>query len=235
VILLALESSADSCSVALWDAAAPASRARIAFDRSDRPRGQADRLVEMADAVMGQAGLGYRALHAIAVNHGPGSFTGLRSAVAAARGFALAANVPVLAVSGLEALAGLIEPCGDAPVVAALDARRGEIYAQAFAPGLRPLTEPRALSPTEAAEAIGDRACILVGSGAPLIAAALPDPTRVMMPQLELDAAAVARRAAQRLASDEVPQPGFAVRPLYLREPDARPAASLLPAPAVAG
>jgi tRNA threonylcarbamoyladenosine biosynthesis protein TsaB len=235
VILLALESSTDSCSVALWDAAARAAGAPIAFDRSDRPRGQADRLVELAEEAMGQAGLDYRALHAIAVNHGPGSFTGVRSAVAAARGFAFAANLPVLAVSGLEALAGLIEPCGDALVVAAIDARRGQVYAQAFAPGLRPLAEPRALSPARVAEEIGDRACVLAGSGAPLVAAALRGPARVMMPQPALDARAIARRAAQRLASGEAPQPGFAVRPLYLREPDARPAASPLPALAVAG
>ena len=232
MILLALESSADSCSVALWDAAAPVYEAKIALDRSDRPRGQADRLVEMAEAAMGRAGLDYRALHAIALDHGPGSFTGVRSAVAAGRGFALAANVPVVAVSGLEALAGLVEPCGDALVVAAIDARRGQVYAQAFTPGLLLLAEPCALGPIEAAEAIGDRACVLVGSGAPLIAAALPDPARVTMPQLELDALAIARRAAQRLAGGEVPQPGFAVRPLYLREPDARPPAPLLPAPA---
>jgi tRNA threonylcarbamoyladenosine biosynthesis protein TsaB len=228
VILLALESSADSCSVALWDAAAPGPEAEVAFDRSDRARGQADRLVEMAGAAMGQAGLDYRDLHAIAVNHGPGSFTGVRSAVAAARGFAVAANLPVLAMSGLEALAGLIEPSADALVVAAIDARWSQVYAQMFGPRLQPLTEPRALSPAQVAEEIRGRACALAGSGAPLVAAALPEPPRVTMPQLELDARAIARRAAQRLAGGERPQPGFAVRPLYLREPDARASAPLL-------
>ena len=238
MILLALESSAGSCSVALWDAGAPGTKAQIAFDRSDRPRGQADRLVPMAEAAMGQAGLDYRDLHAIAVNHGPGSFTGVRSAVAAARGFALAASLPVLGVSGLEALAGLIDPSGNALVMVAIDARRGQVYAQTFAPGgpgLQPLAEPRVLGPAQVAEEIGGRACVLAGSGAPLVAAALPEAARVTMPQLELDAGAVARRAAQRLASGEVPQPGFAVRPLYLREPDARPAAPLFPALAAAG
>jgi tRNA threonylcarbamoyladenosine biosynthesis protein TsaB len=235
VILLALESSADSCSVALWDAAAPPPEAQIAFDRSDRPRGQADRLVEMVEAAMGQAGLDYRDLQAIAVNHGPGSFTGIRSAVAAARGFALAASLPVLAVSGLEALAGLIELSDDALVVAAIDARRGQVYAQTFAPGLQPLAEPRVLSPAQIAEEIGDRTCVLAGSGAPLVAAALPEAARVTMPQLELDARAIARRAAQRLAGGELPRPGFAVRPLYLREPDVRPPPPLFPASAAAG
>jgi tRNA threonylcarbamoyladenosine biosynthesis protein TsaB len=235
VILLALESSADSCSVALWNATAPAPEAQIAFDRSDRPRGQADRLVQMAEATRRQAGLDYRDLHAIAVNHGPGSFTGVRSAVSAARGFALAASLPVLPVSGLEALAGLVEPPADALVMAAIDARRGQVYAQTFAPGLQPLAEPRALSPAQVAEEIGDRRCVLAGSGAPLVAAALPGPARATVAQLELDARAIARRAAQRLAAGELPPPGFAVRPLYLREPDVRPPAPLFPASAAAG
>jgi tRNA threonylcarbamoyladenosine biosynthesis protein TsaB len=235
VILLALENSADSCSVALWDAAAPAPEAEIAFDRSDRARGQADHLVEMVDTVLGRAGLDYQALRAIAVNCGPGSFTGVRSAVAAARGFALAASLPVVAVSGLEALAGSVDAPGGAPILAAIDAGRGEVYAQTFAPGLQPLTEPRPLAPAWAVGAVADRACVLVGSGAPLVAAALPEHARVTMAAVELDARAIARRAVRRLASGELPQPGFALRPLYLREPDARPQAPLFPAPAAAG
>lgn len=239
MILLALESSADSCSVALWDEAAPEPEAEIAFDRSDRARGQADHLVEMVETAVRRAGLDYRALRAIAVNSGPGSFTGVRSAVAAARGFALATGLPVLAVSGLEALAGSVNGPGDVPgdamILAAIDARRGQVYAQVFGPGLQPLTEPRALGPAQAVEGVADRACVLVGSGAPLVAAALPEHARVTIAPVELDARAIARRAARRLASGELPQPGFALRPLYLREPDVRPQAPLFPAPAAAG
>ncbi len=68
----------------------------------------------------------------IAVNHGPGSFTGLRSAVAAARGLALAAGLPVLAVGSLEALAAAVPSYASGTLVAAMDARRGQVYAQAF-------------------------------------------------------------------------------------------------------
>jgi tRNA threonylcarbamoyladenosine biosynthesis protein TsaB len=235
VILLALESSADSWSVALWDEAAPEPEAEIVFDRSERARGQADHLVEMVETAVRQAGLDYWALRAIAVNHGPGSFTGVRSTVAAARGFALAAGLPVLAVSGLEALAGSVDVPGDAMILAAIDARRGQVYAQAFGPGLQPLTEPRALAPAQAVEEVAHRACVLVGSGAPLVAAALLDHARVTIAPVELDARAIARRAARRLASGELPQPGLALRPLYLREPDVRPQAPLFPAPAAAG
>jgi tRNA threonylcarbamoyladenosine biosynthesis protein TsaB len=159
----------------------------------------------------------------------------VRSAVAAARGFALAAGLPVLAVNGLEALAGSVDASESTPILAAIDARRGQVYAQAFAPGLQPLTEPRALAPVRAVEAVADRACVLVGSGALLVAAALPDHARATMAPVELDARAVARRAARRLASGELPQPGFALRPLYLREPDVRPQAPLFSAPAAAG
>jgi tRNA threonylcarbamoyladenosine biosynthesis protein TsaB len=198
-------------------------------------RGQAERLIALVEAVLADAGLRHDALGALAVNHGPGSFTGLRSAVAAARGLALAADLGVIAISSLEALAGARAAVGDT-VLAALDARRGEVYAQAFGPDVKPLPgslgEPRAMVPQEAAawaaEQRGAGRLRVVGSGAHLIQALLPADLPVTVETVAADACLVARCAARRLAAGERPVAGFALRPLYLRAPDARPPVPLV-------
>jgi tRNA threonylcarbamoyladenosine biosynthesis protein TsaB len=241
VILLAIDSAGESCSAALWDQAKPVPQGLLAFRMVEPARGQAERLIELVEAVLADAGLRYDGLGALAVNHGPGSFTGLRSAVAAARGLALAADLGVIAVSSLEALAGGLwsSLCGDlgaGEVLAALDARRGEVYAQRFGPDLRPLPgplgEPRAMPPRAAAAfAVAEpleRPLRLVGSGARLVQAELPKDVAAVVETVPVDARLVALCAARRLAAGERPVSGFAVRPLYLRAPDARAPAPLL-------
>jgi tRNA threonylcarbamoyladenosine biosynthesis protein TsaB len=243
VILLAIDSAGESCSAALWDQARPVPQGLLAYREVAPARGQAERLIELIEAVLADAGLRYDALGALAVNHGPGSFTGLRSAVAAARGLALAADLGVIAVSSLEALAGGLwsESSGElgaGEVLAALDARRGEVYAQRFGPDLRPLPGPRgepcAMPPQNvaawvAADVLPGRARVrLVGSGARLVQAELPKDVAAVVETVPADARLVALCAARRLAAGERPVSGFAVRPLYLRAPDARPPLPLL-------
>ena len=242
MILLAIDSAGESCSAALWDPArpGPVEQGLLAFRALEPARGQAERLIELVETVLADAGLPYAALGALAVNNGPGSFTGLRSAVAAARGLALAANLGVIAVSSLEALAAGVrrDPLRSGAVLAALDARRGEVYAQSFGPDLKPLPgalgAPRAMPPQEVAAAVAEGALAgagplrLVGSGAHLVQAQLPESVPAVVEAVQADARLVALCAARRLAAGEQPAPGFAVRPLYLRAPDARPPAPLL-------
>jgi tRNA threonylcarbamoyladenosine biosynthesis protein TsaB len=240
VILLAIDSAGESCSAALWDQARPVSEGSLAFRVLEPARGRAERLIELVETVLADAGLRYDALGAVAVNHGPGSFTGLRSAVAAARGLALAADLGVIAVSSLEALAGGLRPDLSRPgdVLAALDARRGEVYAQRFGPDLRPrpgpLGAPRAMAPQDVAALVaadaraGAGPLRLVGSGAHLVQAHLPAEVPAVVETVQADARLVGLCAARRLAAGERPVAGFAVRPLYLRAPDARPPAPLL-------
>jgi tRNA threonylcarbamoyladenosine biosynthesis protein TsaB len=240
VILLAIDSAGESCSAALWDQARPVPQALLAFRVVEPARGQGERLIELVEAVLADAGRHYDALGAVAVNHGPGSFTGLRSAVAAARGLALAADFGVIAVTSLEALAGGLRPdlAGPGEVLAAIDARRGEVYAQRFGPDLRPLPgplgAPRAMPPEDvaawvAADALAGAGPLrLVGSGAHLVQAQLPAEVPALVETVQADARLVALCAARRLAAGERPVAGFAVRPLYLRAPDARPPAPLL-------
>lgn len=183
---------------------------------------QADRLIELIDTMLRAAGLGYGAVDVIAVNHGPGSFTGIRAGVAAARALALAMARPVIAVNALEVLAAALGPQSAGTIIAALDARRAQVYVQIFGHDLAALSEPRALAPENVTLAGLEPPIRLVGNGAALLRAALPDNLPVLQASVEVDALGVARRAIARLAAGERPVPGHAVQPLYLRAPDAR-------------
>jgi tRNA threonylcarbamoyladenosine biosynthesis protein TsaB len=230
MILLAIEAAGDSCSAALWDCS-EVDDGLLAWRGVEPARGQAERLIGLVEAVLGEAGLRYDALGALAVNRGPGSFTGLRSAVAAARGLALAADLGVVAVTSLEALACGVRPGRPGEVLAALDGRRGEVYAQRFASDLTPLPgpagQPRAMPPRAAAAGIAGTVR-LVGSGAGLIQAVLPEGVASVLEAVRLDARLVARCAARRLAAGERPVAGFEIQPLYLRPADARHQAPLV-------
>jgi tRNA threonylcarbamoyladenosine biosynthesis protein TsaB len=218
VILLALESAVSACSVAVCDGAGQVLGRR----RGPPEAGQADRLIELIDAALDTAGVGYPDLDVIAVNHGPGSFTGVRAGVAAARGLALALGRPVIAVNTLEALATAVgvQPAGT--IVAALDARREQVYVQTFDHRLVAQGAPRALAPQEVRLGDTELPLRLVGSGAALIRPVLPDEGAIVCERAEADALAVAQRALARLRAGERPREGRTVQPLYLRSPDAR-------------
>ena len=216
--VLALDTATAACSVALWSDGAV-----LAQRFSTMARGHAEALMPMVEAVMAEAGLAFADLDLVATTVGPGTFTGLRVGLAAARGLALAAGLPIVGVTTLEALAH-----GTAPeqrrgraLAAALDARRGEVYLQAFDAGLAPLAPPAVVAPADAVLPAGPVA--LVGDGAPLVAAAL-ERVRNDLEVLEAprypDVAAAAALASRRFASEGAAAPP---RPLYLRPPGARP------------
>lgn len=174
-------------------------------------KGHQERLGGLVRDLAAEAG-GFAGLDRIAVTVGPGSFTGLRVGLAFALGLGAALDRPVLGVTTLAALAGSLEAPADGPVLAAIDARRGEVYAQAFI-GDQPSGEPEALTLAAAldrARALGPAA--LVGSGAPLLAEACP--------AAAVEALAAPTPAGLVAAARLADQPA---RPLYLRAPDATP------------
>ena len=141
--ILAFDTSLAACSAAILQdgAASPIQR----FERMER--GHAEALFPMIEAVMAEAGCGFGDLTKIAVTAGPGSFTGVRAGVAAARGFALAAMLPILAATSLEVMArGLVRRSTAseraAKFMVAHDARREEFYVQGFTAEGEPLSEP---------------------------------------------------------------------------------------------
>ena len=209
MILLALDTCLDACSVAVW-----ADGRVLAGSSEPMRRGHQERLAVMAQATMAQAGTAFSALDRIGVTLGPGSFTGLRVGLAFAKGLGLALGRPVVGVGVLEALA---QGAGDGFVAAAVDARRGQVYLQAFDGG-RALMAPDVL-PVETAGArlaelwTGGPAT-LVGPGAALLAGVLP--LAVVIEAAAPDPALVALLASRALPPFPPP------RPLYLRAPDAR-------------
>jgi tRNA threonylcarbamoyladenosine biosynthesis protein TsaB len=206
MIVLGLDTCLAACSVAVLDGE------RVIAARAEvMARGHQERLAPMAQAVMAEAGLPFAALKRIGVTVGPGSFTGLRVGVAFAKGLAAALDVPAVGIGTLEALAAQ----GQGLVFAAIDARRDQLYLQAFEDG-QPLMAPDALhcdvAAARLAEIAGGRPLTLVGSGAPLLAPTVPGART-------LTAEGADARDVARLAAVRSPAP---LKPLYLRAPDAK-------------
>lgn len=190
--------------------------------------GKADQLITVIEQLLGDCCIDYADLDVIAVNRGPGSFTGIRSAVAVGRGLALASGLPVFGITTHEALAERIggDEAGRTLLIA-MDARRGEVYTQTFAADGRPMFEIEAKEPAAVAADLVSGRWRIAGSGAGLVAAAAsiePD----FVETGPVDATAVAIAAASRLSGGGIPGEGFALRPLYIRAPDAVPPSPLV-------
>jgi tRNA threonylcarbamoyladenosine biosynthesis protein TsaB len=121
--VLALDTSTEYCSVALWQDGAVMERCELVGQK------HSEVLIEMLDALLGDAGIKIKQVDGIAFGKGPGSFTGVRIVCGVTQGLALGANLPVVGVCTLEALA---EASGKPRVIAALDARMGEVYHAAY-------------------------------------------------------------------------------------------------------
>ncbi len=138
--LLALDSSAASCSVALWDDGKKETGSPVvAHHCKFMDRGQSEALIPMVDSVMEEAGLAFGDLDRLGVTVGPGSFTGVRIGLAAARGLALARGLPLVGVTSLEAIAlearaedGSKDTAVPNTLFVALSAGRSDLYFQIF-------------------------------------------------------------------------------------------------------
>lgn len=121
--ILAIETSTEHCSVALYQQGEVLSRAELAGQR------HSEILLGMIERLLAEAGCGMEDLDGVAFGAGPGSFTGVRIAASVAQGLALGLDIPVLPVCTLEALA---EAAGQDRVACALDARLDEVYFAAY-------------------------------------------------------------------------------------------------------
>lgn len=216
--VLAFDTALAACSAAVWaDGEVLARR----YQRLER--GHAEALLPMVEAVREEAGLDYDQLDRLAVTIGPGAFTGLRIGLAAARGLSLASGLPLAGVTTLEAVAAQAQQqlATTDPVLAVLDARRGQVYAQAFAPDLVPLGQPAIVAPEAVAGLVPGARAAVVGTGARLVRARLAAAAALSFPDApELpDAAVVAAIAA---GEGRVAASGTPPAPLYLRPPEAK-------------
>jgi tRNA threonylcarbamoyladenosine biosynthesis protein TsaB len=215
--VLAIDTALAACSAAVLDTEFGGV---VASESLPMIRGHAEALMPMLQRVMDKAGLTFSDIHRVAVTTGPGSFTGLRVGIAAARGIALAADKPAVGLSTLSVYAAPHIAADDRfQVVAAIDARHAHVYLQVFSPGGRTLTTPRLAPLRDAVQAAAAAASCIVGSAAQAVAAALS----------ETDAsAAVDARAAPDIAwvarvGAVVPEDQSPLKPQYLRAPDAQP------------
>lgn len=216
--ILAIDTALEACAVAVLDT----EQGVLARESKAMARGHAEALMPLIHHVMDRSGYGFSDLHRFAVTVGPGSFTGLRVGIAAARGLALASGKQAVGLTTLSVFAApLIADDDVTPVIAAIDARHDHVYLQVVGAGGRTLVPPRIAPLRDALRACSTgRAPRLVGNAANLLAANWPSGERPPV-QVEQRGAPdidwVARLGAAAPVHSGPP------RPLYLRAPDAQP------------
>jgi tRNA threonylcarbamoyladenosine biosynthesis protein TsaB len=227
MIVLGFDTSAGACSAAVLG-----DDGVLAHSRRILARGHAELLMPMLQEVLAAAAVDFATLDLLAVTTGPGTFTGIRIGLAAARGLALASGLPLLGVTSLEAVAAAVpaeERAGRALLVA-IDSRRDDLFVQAFGPANEPLGPAQAVAAQDLAS-IGLSGDILVaGDAADRAVSLLIAAGRTAAASRESgppDAIPLAQLAQRRWRlGQSVPLP----RPTYLRAPDVTLPASTGPA-----
>jgi len=221
-MILGIETSVENVGVAFGDHSGIRATAAISSDRK-----HAESLTPMIQFVLQQAECTMSDVSAIAVDIGPGLFTGMRVGIATAESLAWALDVPVIPVCSLDALATTAK-WSDTPIVASLDARRGEVYWALYrvrGTELQRVIEPQVSSPDDVAIHIADRAeeVVCVGTGFKRYADTFESNPWVRIlggDTVFPTASAVVSLGATALLNGDGVAPDK-VEPLYLRAPDA--------------
>ena len=218
--ILALDTSMGACSAALLR------HDGVLFARQERmTRGHAEALMPMVADVTSESGVALAALDRICATTGPGSFTGVRIAISAARGLALVTGAKLFGVDSLtvmakQALATGI--AGGAPFAVAVDARRGMLYFGLYDGAARKLDGPLLIAPDDAGNLLPGALRTAVGSGAATLAEAAASRGALIAARLlDLEPIATELAVLAKESGETLP----VLRPLYLRPPDARPQA----------
>ncbi len=230
--ILGFDTATSATAVALWDA-----NAGIALEARDdplpgaRPR-HATRLMPLIAELLERGETAWTEIDRIAVGVGPGTFTGLRIAIATARALGQARAIPLVGISTLQSLAlgsrSRAQALEIEAVLAVIDARRGEAFAASWLAerldrsDATPLLEPRAVAPQTLAEQLAglDAGPLAVGDGAVKFREIL-ERSGATIPEDDSDLHRVAAINHCRLAGDARASGSDAIRPEYLRRPDA--------------
>jgi tRNA threonylcarbamoyladenosine biosynthesis protein TsaB len=222
--ILALDTSMGACGAAVL--IADEATRRMVLREERMARGHAEALMPMVAEVVEKTGLNFTALDLIAATLGPGSFTGVRIAIAAARGFAIVTGAKLWGTDSLTVMAkaaltdGAIE-CGK-PLAVAVDARASMLYFGLYDGDGRKLEGPLLIGADEAVALLPLDLSVALGSGAAHLAEAALHRGRwvdAVLPDLQPSAAALAKLGFA--ANETLPT----LLPLYLRPPDAKPQA----------
>lgn len=220
--ILALDTSMGVCSAAVLRSH-DSVQTHLCIREVEMQRGHAEALMPMIEDVLGQAEVGARDLDLIAATRGPGSFTGVRIAIAAARGLALVCEAALFGVDSLTVMARAASSAGVLPkgmFAVAADARRGMLYLGLYDEAGNRLDGPTLSAPDDALRLLPEALGLAVGSGARALAEAARVQGRALttaLPALQPGAAALAEIAF------ESKEHTASLRPLYLRPPDAKP------------
>lgn len=218
MLVLAIDTALDNCAAAVLDTQA---KSVLAQETLPMKRGHAEALMPLIARVVTKSRITYLDLDRLAVTVGPGSFTGLRVGISAARGIALAADKEIVGLTTLSAyVAPLVAEKSPLPIVVAIDARHDHVYFQAVAGNGATLIRPGVVPIEETFRAARFGAVRIVGNAAKLLGdrwpQQMPAPSLVD-PQPGPDIAWVAWVGA---ATDPAKSPA---KPFYLRAPDAKP------------
>lgn len=220
MIVLAIDTAASLCAACVYRATTHEVLGRCVLDIG---KGHAEHLMRTVQSALASAGCSFSDIDRIAVSVGPGSFTGVRVGVAAARGFALALRVSAIGITTLEAIAAEArESVGARAVLSAIDAGRGEINAAVYDRLGTPLYGPAVVTLDDAAELAQRHSAAVAGSAATSIAAAAGGGLETGSTAATADIRFYAVLAASRQVPGEPP------KPIYLRQADAKPQSSLI-------
>ncbi len=223
MLILAIDTALDACAAGVLDTDAGK---LIAHESLAMKRGHAEALMPLIARVMKASGVAFAGLDRIAVTTGPGSFTGLRVGLSAARGIALAANKPVVGVTTLTAYAApVVSESGEHPVISAIDARHDHVYFQVVSGNGSSLLRPRVAPIEEALGAAQFGAPYLVGNAAAILSQRWP---KDAPPPFKVDAQAAPDIAWVGWLGAAVSPNTAPAKPYYLRAPDAKPSKDLL-------
>lgn len=216
--ILAIDTALGACSACVLDADEPDP---VAIEQIAMERGHAEALMPMIERVMAKVEGGFSSLDRVAVTIGPGSYTGLRVGISAARAIALAAGIPAIGISTLAASAApFIGREGGRVVAAAVDAKHGQVWFQAMNAQGKQLVSVRQVNHRDAARAIGAGPVSLVGSAALAVA---NEAWAIGLDALVVDDAKApdvtwVARLGMIADPDSAPP-----RPLYLKAPETTP------------
>ena len=224
MLILAIDTALDACAAAVLDTGA---NQILAQESQAMKRGHAEALMPLIARVMKASGIAFAALERVAATTGPGSFTGLRVGLSAARGIALAAGKPVVGLTTLAAYAApIVAENGEHPIMAAIDARHDHVYFQMVTGDGSPLIKPQVAPICGSARRLALRhAASRRQCGA--------DPGRSLASRCTVAVhdrpAAGARHRLGGMAGGRGQSRGSSpARPFYLRAPDAKPPKDLL-------
>ncbi|MGY3694107.1 tRNA threonylcarbamoyladenosine biosynthesis protein TsaB [Bradyrhizobium sp. USDA 3240] len=218
MIILAIDTALDACSAAVLDTD---SGNTIAIESQAMQRGHAEALMPLIARVMKESGVGFAGLDRIAVTTGPGSFTGLRVGLSAARGLALSAEKPVVGLSTLAAFAApVVAENAAPPILSAIDARHDHVYFQLVGGDGSLMLKPKVAPIAEALEAAQFGALHLVGNAANILAERWPADAA---PPVKVDRQPAPDIIWVAWVGAAVDPDTAPPRPFYLRAPDAKP------------